>query len=108
MDYSERAAPPPLDSLIRCFWFMRGQAGNGPPEPVVADGRLEIVLHLADPFRRYAADGTTELQARVLLAGQMTAPLQLRPSGIVDVVGIRFRTTAAASFLRTPLMELTD
>ncbi len=108
MQYTEHAAPPPLDGLIRCFWFVRGQAGDGAPQPVVADGRLEIVLHLADPFCRCAADGSTEVQGRVLLAGQMTAPLWLRPAGVVDVVGIRFRTAAAASFLRTPLIELTD
>ncbi len=108
MHYTERAAPPPLDGLVRCFWFLRGEVGHGSPEPVVADGRFEIVLHLADPFLRRLTDGSVERQASALLAGQMTAPLYLQSTGVVDVVGIRFRTAAAASFLQVPLAEITD
>ncbi|MBX3146184.1 MAG: helix-turn-helix transcriptional regulator [Gemmatimonadales bacterium] len=108
MYYTERSAPPPLDSVIRCFWFMRGEYTHGSVQPVVADGRCEVVLHLADPFLRCSPDGSTELQPRTLVAGQMTAPLQLQPTGIIDIIGIRFRTAAAPALLGVPIVELTD
>jgi hypothetical protein len=77
------------------------------PQVIVPDGRLEIILHLAEPFYRVDAD-TAQAQAPALLSGQLTAPLRLRANGTTDIVGIRFRTAAARSVLVLPLAELTD
>lgn len=109
MDYAELHAPPPLDDIVRCFWFLRDAPGRPEQEPqvVVADGRLEIVLHLGDPFARVDG-GTAVRQAEVLLSGQLTAPIRLTATGWTDIVGIRFRTAAAARVLRVPLSEVTD
>ena len=45
MQYSEKPPSPHLAEFIKCFWSIEdssGSAGNA-PEPVVPDGRLEIV-----------------------------------------------------------------
>lgn len=98
-EYAELPAPPPLDTLIHCFWFLRGSFAGAPPQPVLPDGRMEIVLHLAEPFAEVGPDGVARGQAEALLAGQLTAPITLIPRGPADVVGIRFRTVAARSLL---------
>jgi AraC-like DNA-binding protein len=105
LNYAELQATPPLDSLIRCFWFLSGDSLGAEPQVVVPDGRLEIILHLADPFYRIQADGP-HVQPRALLSGQLTAPITLRAGVATDIVGIRFRT--AESVLAFPLSELTD
>ena len=109
MDYTELPAKPPLDEIVRCFWFLRGDL-DGVPEPqtIVPDGRLEFVLHLADPFARVDTSGRASTQGSVLVSGQLTTPIRLVAQGRTDIVGIRFRTAAASAILRAPLTELTD
>ena len=107
MLYLELPPPPALSSVVRCFWFLRNDLADGTTQPVVADGRLEIVLHAAEPFSR-VIDGRLSLQDDALLAGQLTAPLYLRQLGPADVVGIRFRTSAATALIDHPIHELTN
>jgi AraC-like DNA-binding protein len=107
MHYSELPPPALLASVVRCFWFLQSDETTGVPQPVVADGRLEIVLHAAEPFARVAA-GRPSAQGDALLAGQLTAPLYLLQRSRADVVGIRFRTAAASALVATSLAELTD
>ena len=97
MEYVELPAPPPLDELVKCFWFLRGEFPPQDAQTIVADGRLEIILHLAESFSLVADDGRRSRQAEVLVSGQLTAPVRLAGNGSGDVIGIRFRTTAAAS-----------
>src|SRR5687768_5012144 len=97
--YAELPAPPPLDALVHCFWFLRGSLAGAPAQPVLPDGRMEIVLHLAEPFAEVGPDGIARGQAEALLAGQLMVPITLMPRGPADVIGIRFRTEAARSML---------
>ncbi len=108
VEYFELKAPPALDDIVHCVWFLRGEfASCDEPQTVVADGRLEIILHLAEPFSRVDGDASTR-QADALVSGQLTAPIRLAGNGAGDVVGIRFRTSAAARVLRVPLADLTN
>jgi AraC-like DNA-binding protein len=85
---------------VHCLWFLRG-SGTGGIDTIVADGRLELVLHLGDPFAEVGADGVARAQDDALVAGQLTRPLLLRPGAKIDVVGIRFRTAGARAVLRS-------
>lgn len=107
MHYLELPPPIALAGVVRCFWFLRSDMVTGVPQPVVADGRLEIVLHAAEPFSQVAEGGATPQDA-ALLAGQLTQPLHLLQRGRADVVGIRFRTAAATTLIRHPITELTN
>jgi len=106
-EYLELPAPPPLDALIHCFWFLRGPMAGAEVQSVVPDGRMEIVLHLGEPFSAVGPDGVARPQGEALLAGQLTSPIQLLPRGPADVVGIRFRSAGARSVLGFPAAEAT-
>jgi AraC-like DNA-binding protein len=106
-EYLELPAPPPLDALIHCFWFLRGPMTGAEVQSVVPDGRMEIVLHLGEPFSEVGPDGVPRPQAEALLAGQLTAPFRLLPRGPADVVGIRFRSAGARSVVGFPVGEVT-
>lgn len=107
MEYAELPAPPHLRHVIRSFWFLKGRGTGGQVQPVVPDGRVEIVLHLAEPFA--LVDGIRAVrQSEALLSGQLSAPIRLAASDTADVVGIRFRTAAAGAALRLPLDDFTD
>jgi AraC-like DNA-binding protein len=107
MKYLEVAPGPPLDALVHCFWFLTG-TGAEPAQPIVPDGRVELILHRAEPFSRVEASGHARPQAAALVAGQLTAPISLSARGMVDVVGIRFRSAGARAVVGLPLHELAD
>jgi AraC-like DNA-binding protein len=108
MEYSELPAPAPLDRVVHCFWFLRGHFPDTAIHPVVADGRVEIILHLAEPFSFLTEDGGSQRQDDLMISGQITRPVHLRGNGAADIVGIRFRTAAAPALVRPPLHELVD
>ena len=108
MDYREFAPIPPLASVVERIWTLEGRAtaAGAPAEPVLPDGRPELILHFGDPFDRIEPDGSGERQASVLYAGQVTSPLVLRPTGRVAVLGVRFHPYGAAAVLGHPQHEL--
>ena len=106
MEYVELPPPPGLRHLVHCFWFLRSDHPVSRPQPVVPDGRPELIVHLGEPFARLERDGRWRPQARVLVAGQLLAPIALQPAGPAEVCGIRF-TTAGAGNLFPSLPELT-
>jgi AraC-like DNA-binding protein len=100
------ASPPELASTVKTIWVARGtKAEFGAPDPIVPDGCVELIFNLGDPFTNAA---TGERQPRDLLAGQITCPVVAEPTGAVDLVGVRFRSSRAGAALRTPMWELRD
>lgn len=101
MRYSEFRPTPPLAGIVECVWTLDGHAREmADAQPVLPDGRPEIVLHLGDPFERVHPDGGRERQPSVIFAGQLLAPLDLRATGRIAVVGIRLQPHGAPSLLR--------
>jgi AraC-like DNA-binding protein len=97
-----------MDQLVHCLWFLRGRAGDDQAQPVVPDGRLELVVHRGDPFGRLGAGGLLQRQAAVLVAGQLTGPIHLKPGRVIDTVGVRLTPLGAHALLGLPLCELTN
>lgn len=101
---------PRLRPYVRLLWSVRaGDAGEGSEvENIVPDGCPEIVINRADPFQRLHEGEASERQARVLLAGQLQRPIQILPTGVVDLVGIRFEPGGLHALLGIPMHELLD
>lgn len=108
MDYREFAAPAPLARLVHAVWVLRGPAAAAAPQPVVPDGRIELVAHLGEPFSRLDAGGRVTRQDDFLVSGHLTRPLTLVPAGHADVVGVRLEPLGAHLLLGTSLDEITD
>jgi AraC-like DNA-binding protein len=109
VEYVEFPAPPMLADVVRCVWLLSGAASATPaPQPVVPDGCAEIVLNLADPFRRFRGGGAYETQPCSMVVGQITEAVVIAPSGVVDLVGIRLQPWGAFSVLPVPATDLRD
>ena len=104
MEFTLHDPPAALRACIKAVWSARGTREDfASPEPIVPDGCVEIVFNLADPF----VDGNTGArQPRALLAGQMTRPVVALPTGAVDLIGVRFRTSRAGASLRVAMSQL--
>jgi len=106
MTYSEYAAAPALSPIVECVWTLDGDARElAGTQPVLPDGRPEIILHLGDPFDRIEG-GRRERQPAMIFAGQLLAPLDLRATARVSVVGIRLQPYGAAAVLAAPQHDL--
>jgi AraC-like DNA-binding protein len=102
---SARAAPS-----VRCIWKLSGDADDagGDPEPIVSDGCVELVVHRGDPFLQLATNGRLIEQPRAMVVGPTAVPTNVRPTGRIDVVGIRLQPWAAGSLLGISASALRD
>lgn len=101
VDYAEAPASPWLRPYVRRYWSLTDTAPRADrgPERVVPDGRMEVIVHLGDPFTRRAAAPASGPQPRALLAGQLLGPLLLQPGSRVDLFAIRFEAWGAHALL---------
>ncbi len=107
MRYREFAPQPALADVVECLWTLEGDASaNAVADPVLPDGRPELIIHLGQPFERLTIDGRFESQPAVLFAGQLPEQLLLRPCGHVAVLGVRFHPHGAAAILEAPQYEM--
>lgn len=91
LEYAEYRPIGPLGARIRCLWSLRAAADpQAAFEPVFPDGCMELVFNLADQFERTEGNAV-ERQSRTILVGQLLGPVHIRPTGVTDIVGIRFQ-----------------
>jgi methylphosphotriester-DNA--protein-cysteine methyltransferase len=110
MRYLEFTPKPRLRRYVECYWHL--QSAQQPwlltPERILPDGCVELILNLADRFKRFHVTGEVEVQPPTLIAGQMRTYALIQPLGQVKLWGIRFRPAGAFAFLHVPLQQLTD
>lgn len=105
MQYRQFPPIAELERVLHCVWTLEGEAGSGTstaPEPIVPDGRAELVVHFGDAFERILPGTAVVRQPAVMLAGQLTEALLLRPTGRVAVLGLRFHSYGAAALFPEP------
>jgi AraC-like DNA-binding protein len=108
LEYREEV-PPEQASLIRCVWSLKGTApADAGLEPLVSDGCVEVVFNFADRFEARLPDRSRHLQPAQLVVGPTALPTLVRPTGRVDIVGIRLQPWAGAAVLGLPMTEIRD
>ncbi|HMC77270.1 MAG TPA: helix-turn-helix domain-containing protein [Vicinamibacterales bacterium] len=100
--------PPPaaLAAVVDCFWILEGE-GTGVPEPIIPDGRIEIVLHYGVRFEQHHPGGRIDRQPASMIVGQMLAPICIGHRGRAGVAAIRLRPAAARAVVRCSAAEIT-
>ena len=104
MGYREYPPAPDLAAFVRCYWTLHGSPEPGATERLLPDGRLELAIHLGDPFDRVTS-AASERQDRALFIGQQDTHVLLEPSGLVSVFGVCFHPDGASAFARWPQHE---
>ena len=106
-EYREYAPPDDLADTVRCIWFLAAAPGAGAPQRILPDGCAEVVFNFADRFEELGA-GTAHAQPAQLVVGPSSRHMLIRPTGAVDLAGVRFHPGGAAAFLTCRLAELSD
>jgi AraC-like DNA-binding protein len=108
MRYRELVPPAPLRPLVHRVWMLQGEAAaENEFQRAMPDGRAEIVFNLADRFESRAPGGP-ERQPAALVVGPTTRAIELRPTGRVDLVGLRLQPGATAALLGLSGLDLLD
>jgi AraC-like DNA-binding protein len=107
MRYREWAPPPGLQDQVEAVWALSGRAdSSGELQRILPDGCAELILNFGDPVIQET--GGPRVQPALMFVGQITGPLDIRPTGRVDLLGIRFRPGGAAALTAVPQYELVD
>src|SRR5436190_8695434 len=106
MHYAEYPPPAALAAVVDCFWILEGE-GTGVPEPIIPDGRIEIVLHYGVRFEQHHPGGRIDRQPASMIVGQMLAPICIGHRGRAGVAAIRLRPAAARAVVRCSAAEIT-
>ena len=108
MFYKTLNPPADLEPFVDCIWVLAANSEGEPEaEIVLPDGKTELIVHFGDDFTKLE-DGKYERQARVLMSGQLTERIMLKPTGEIGVVSVRFKAAGAARFFDLPYAEIVD
>lgn len=107
MEYREWSPAPALVGQVEAIWTLSGRAAEGDEaQRILPDGCAELILNFADPIVQVSRGPVR--QPPLMFVGQITGPFRVRPSGRVDLLGIRFRPGGAAALTKVPQHELVD
>lgn len=107
MNYQTFPSSPELAGLVSCYWTLEGAASNPPvPQTIVPDGCMEMIFHHGDLYRQYLPDGSSILQPRCFVFGQLTRPLVIEPTGVTNIFSVRFHPEGFSPWLTCPVREL--
>lgn len=107
MHYSEVDVPIGLRPFVRAIWHLHGTTIDGPAEPIVPDGCMEIILNFGDRVLQHGVDAQPTVQPTQMVVGQLRDPIVIAPTQRVDIWGIRLQPWAGGSFIGIPARELT-
>lgn len=102
--------PPALAPWVECLWTLRMEApaADRPPERILPDGCMELVVNLRAPVRTRIGQGPAVVHPAAALAGQISRVLLLEHLGVTEIVAARFRPLGAAALFGFGLAELAD
>lgn len=89
MNFSEYPPHPLLRSIIECYWIAEGNSIE--INKIIPDAFSEMIFHFGDVYQIQQIDKTWVNQPLSILAGQLTKPIYIRPTGKTGVLGVKFK-----------------
>jgi AraC-like DNA-binding protein len=107
MNYKTFESQHELTTLIKCYWTLESAKGEtGEKQTIVPDGCIEMIFHYGDLYRQYTGNGESIIQPKCFVIGQLTVPLEIKPTGITGIFAVRFHPNGFIPFTTIPIKEL--
>ncbi|HEV7781410.1 MAG TPA: helix-turn-helix domain-containing protein [Chitinophagaceae bacterium] len=107
MNYQVFTPSPELQPFVKCFWTLEDEGKDTLiKQRVIPDGCMEMIFHCGDRYRQYFEDGTSLLQPRCFIFGQISNYIDIAPTGVSNIVAARFLPEGLAPFLKIPVTHL--
>jgi AraC-like DNA-binding protein len=96
--------PPHLTQWVELIWHYQGPS-NHVQKRVLPNGRVELLVNFAEPYRVLVGAGIEWLAAAVL-SGMQSAPFLIEQPRWQNVLAVRLRPAGAYSLIARPLSEV--
>ena len=107
MNYHVYTPSPELQPFIKCFWSLEDEKQDDPvKQRVLPDGCMEMIFHYGDNYQQYFEDGSSIIQPKSFVFGQITKYIEIAPTGISGIISARFLPDGISPFLNMPLTTL--
>ena len=91
MNFLQFVPRPTLVPFVECYWMAEGCKTFS--QQIIPDGYSEMIFHYGDPYLRETSTARAVQQPLAIVAGQITQPLFIRPTGITAIFGVKFKPT---------------
>lgn len=96
-----------MDAFIQCYWTLDASPEiTASRQRIIPDGCMELIFHYGDLYRQYHEDGSSRLQPRCFIYGQITTSLEIEASGVTGIFAARFYPAGLLPFIRVPVKQL--
>lgn len=97
-----------LSAFIKCYWALDSEAGEEVLEKqtIVPDGCMEMIFHYGEYYQQLTIDEGWITQPRCFIFGQLTRPLEIKPSGKTGIFSVRFLPNGFLPFASMPIKEM--
>ena len=107
MNYQVYTPSQELRPFIKCFWSLDDNEKKEPlKQRVLPDGCMEMIFHYGDLYRQYFEDGSSIIQPRSFVFGQITKYIEIAPTGITGIIAARFLPDGLGPFIKMPVTQL--
>lgn len=107
MNYQVYTPSPELQPFVKCFWSLEDEAKEDHlKQRVLPDGCMEMIFHYGDLYSQHFEDGSSIIQPRSFVFGQITKYIEISPTGISGIISARFLPDGISPFLNMPLTSL--
>lgn len=107
MNYQTFEPNQNLTTFIKCYWTLESPKEETPEkQTIVPDGCMEMIFHYGDLYKQYLDNGNTIIQPRCFVIGQLTRPLEIKPTGETGIFSVRFHPEGFLPFTTTPIKEM--
>ena len=104
MNYQVYTPTSELQPFIKCFWSLEDERQDEPvKQRVLPDGCMEMIFHYEDLYQQYFEDGSSIIQPKSFVFGQITKYIEIAPTGISGILSARFLPDGISPFLNIPL-----
>jgi len=110
MNYQVYTPLPELQPFVKCFWTLDDDVVDENPvkQRVLPDGCMEMIFHYGNLYRQYFEDGSSIIQPRSFVFGQITTYIEIAPTGTTGLVAARFLPDGLKPFLEIPVSSLAN
>lgn len=116
MDYQTYPPAEPLTDFVKCYWTLDAPKEDNPDrQRIVPDGCMEMIIHYGDYYTQFRDDGSSFVQPRSFVFGQITKQLEIAPTGTTGIMAIRFHpdgfipfSTLSVSAMENRAVSLTE
>lgn len=107
MNYQSFNPSPDLAAFVKCYWTLESPATTElERQRIVPDGCMEMIFHYGALYRQYLKDGSSLIQPRCFVFGQIVEPLEIEPTGDTGIFAVRFQPDGFLPFSTVPIESL--